>query len=350
MRQTHTFYVRGMHCNSCVVLTENELKNHKLVESAVADLKTCCITVSGDFGDKTTEELSREFSPLLEKHGYSLSPETSSVKSKAREERAGRWADFAIAFPAALGLIAFFVILQQLGILNFISVGEVNYATAFLLGAVASLSTCMIVVGALALSVSANYAKAGDKVRPQILFHISRLLAFFLLGGAIGAIGAAFQIGAFGMFLLTFIVALVMLILGINLLDVFPWAKRLQPTLPKFLSQRLLAVKKINQTITPVLLGAVTFFLPCGFTQAIQLYALTAGSFWTGAVTMFAFALGTLPALAILSFGSLGVSGKFQSSIFFKTAGLVVIFFALLTLLNSFAILGLMPPVFNFIV
>jgi sulfite exporter TauE/SafE len=206
----------------------------------------------------------------------------------------------------------------------------------------------MAVVGSLVLSVSANYAKEGDKVRPQVLFHVSRLVAFFILGGAIGVLGSAFQLGTAGTFLMSFIVALVMLVLGVNLLDVFPWAKKLQPTLPKFLSNHLLEVKKLNHTLTPVLLGIITFFLPCGFTQSMQLYALSTGSFFTGAMTMFVFALGTLPVLVLLSFGSLGIKDKVQSGVFFKTAGLVVIFFALLNLINSLVVIGFIPPVFNF--
>lgn len=338
--QTYTFHVHGMHCNACVVLTENELKDHALVEHAVADLKTCCVEVHGNFGGKTQEEVAAELSKVMEPHGYKISLE--------KEQKGVRWSDFKIALPVAIGFMAFFVILQKLGIVNLITTGEVNYGTAFLIGLVASVSTCMAVVGSLVLSVSANYAKEGDKVRPQVLFHIGRLVAFFILGGAIGALGSAFQLGATGTFLMSFIVALVMLVLGINLLDIFPWAKKLQPTLPKFLSSRLLEVKKLNHTLTPVLFGIVTFFLPCGFTQSMQIYALSTGSFLTGAMVMFVFALGTLPVLALLSFSSLAIKDKLQSGVFFKTAGLVVIFFALFNLINSLVIIGLIPPLFNF--
>ncbi|MBP6860160.1 MAG: sulfite exporter TauE/SafE family protein [Candidatus Pacebacteria bacterium] len=338
--KSYTFHVHGMHCNSCVVLTEGELKDHASVEHAVADLKTCCVEVRGDFGDKSHTEVAQELSPLLEKHGYKLSTE--------KEQKGVKWSDFGIAVPATLGFMAFFVILQKLGLVNLVSSGEVNYGTAFLIGLIASVSTCMAVVGSLVLSVSANYAKEGDKVRPQVLFHIGRLAAFFLLGGIIGAVGSAFQLGTVGIFVMTFVVALVMLILGINLLDIFPWAKKLQPTFPKFISNHLLEIKKVNHTLTPVLLGIVTFVLPCGFTQSMQLYSLTTGSFWGGATTMFVFALGTLPVLALLSFGSLGIRDKATSSVFFKTAGLVVIIFALMNLVNSFVIIGFIPPIFNF--
>lgn len=347
--KTYIFNVHGMHCNSCVALTESELKDHELVEHAIANLKTCCVEVRGDFGDKSEMEVARELSPLLEKHGYKLSME--------KEIKSIQWSDFKMAVPIALGFMGLFVILQKLGIVNLITSGEVDYGTAFLIGLVASVSTCAAVVGSLVLAVSANFAKENDptsprlrralQVRPQLFFHIGRLVSFFILGGIIGAVGSAFELGMTGAFLLSFIVAIVMLVLGINLLDVFPRVRKLQPTLPKFLSSHLLEVKKINHTLTPVLLGIVTFFLPCGFTQSMQLYALSTGSFLTGAMMMFLFALGTLPALALLSFTSLGMHDKIKSGIFFKTAGLVVIFFALFNLINGFVVIGVLPPIFN---
>ena len=98
----------------------------------------------------------------------------------------------------------------------------------------------------------------------------------------------------------------------------------------------------------PIAIGAATFFLPCGFTQSMQLYTLTTGSFWTGSLTMLAFALGTLPVLAIISFSSLSIRKNTSSGIFFKTAGLIVIFFGLFNLINALASTGIIPPIFNF--
>ena len=338
--QKHIFHVHGMHCNSCVVLTESELNELPHVDSAKANLKHCCVEVVGNFGDKSPETVAQELSEVLKKHGYTLSLE--------KENRVVKWSDFKIAVSIALGFVALFVVLQKIGIVNLVSSGDVSYGTAFVIGIIASLSTCMAVVGGLVLSVSANFAKEGDAIKPQILFHLGRLGSFFLLGGAIGALGSAFQLGGVGAFVLSFIVGLVMLVLGLNLLDIFPWTKKLQPTLPKFLSRHMLEVKRLNHTLTPLLLGIITFFLPCGFTQSMQIYTLSTGSFLIGAMIMFVFALGTLPMLALLSFTSLGIHDKIKSGIFFKTAGLVVIFFALFDLINSVVVIGVLPPIFNF--
>ncbi|MEK9183789.1 MAG: sulfite exporter TauE/SafE family protein [Patescibacteria group bacterium] len=340
MSKTYTFHVNGMHCNSCVTLIENELNEEvSEVSHARASLKYFSVEVTGNFGDKEPEHIARDLNEVLKPHGYILSLE--------KQRHLARWSDFYIALPIATAFIALFIILQKLGIVNLITTSDVSYSTIFAIGLIASVSTCMAVVGGLTLSMSANFAKEGDKVRPQVLFHAGRLISFFVLGGMIGALGSALQLGATSTFVLNFIVAIVLLILGINLLDAFPWAKKLQPTIPSFISKHIHGLKNMNHTLTPLLLGVATFFLPCGFTQSMQIYTLTTGNFWTGALTMSAFALGTLPVLSLLSFGSLGIHKKAQSKIFFKTAGLVVIFFGIFNLINAFVAAGIIPPIFN---
>jgi uncharacterized protein len=338
--KTYTFHVNGMHCNACVTLTESELSDLPEVSRAKSSLATRTVEVTGDFGDKEPEHIARDLSEVLKPHGYTLSLE--------KQHHPVRWSDFNIAIPVAGAFIAFFIILQKLGIVSLITSSEVSYGTAFIVGAIASVSTCMAVVGGLVLSMSANFAKEGDKVRPQVLFHLGRLVSFFLLGGLIGILGSAFQLGTMGTFVLSLIVALVLLILGINLLDVFPWAKRLQPTLPSFIGKRVHGLKNMNHILTPLLVGVATFFLPCGFTQSMQIYTLTTGSFMTGALIMFTFALGTLPVLALLSFSSLSIHKKAQSGIFFKSVGLIVIFFGIFNLINSLVAIGLIQPLFSF--
>ena len=338
--KTFTFHVNGMHCKACVVLTESELSDVPEVSKVKASLEHLNIEVTGDFGDKTAEHVASDLTEVLKPHGYTLSLE--------KQKHSVQWSDFSIAIPIAAAFVALFIILQKLGIVNLITTSNVSYGTAFVIGLIASVSTCMAVVGGLVLSMSANFAKEGDKVRPQVLFHIGRLVSFFLLGGAIGALGSAFQLGAVGSFILSFLVAIILLILGINLLDVFPWAKKLQPTIPAFIGKRVHGLKNINHTVKPLLIGVSAFFLPCGFTQSMEIYTLTTGNFLTGATTMFVFALGTLPVLAILSFSSLSIHKKAQSGIFFKSAGLIVIFFGIFNLINSLVGIGFIPPIFSF--
>lgn len=338
--KTITLHVTGMHCSACPVLIESELTDLPEISKAKASLKHHRVEVTGEFGDKTLEHISRDLTEILKQHGYAVSTE--------RQRHAVNWKDFTLATPIAGAFIALFIILQNLGIVNLVTTANVTYGTAFVIGLIASVSTCMAVVGGLVLSTSASFAKEGDKVKPQMFFHVGRLVSFFLLGGAIGALGSAFSLGATGTFVLSFLVAIILLILGLNLLDVFPWAKKLQPTLPSLIGRHVNELKSVNHTFTPLLLGAATFLLPCGFTQSMQIYTLTTGSFWTGALTMSAFALGTLPVLALLSFSSLTIHKKAQSGVFFKTAGLVVIFFGIFNLINSLVAAGFIAPLFSF--
>ncbi len=206
----------------------------------------------------------------------------------------------------------------------------------------------MAVVGGLLLSMSATFAKEGSGKKPQILFHIARIISFFLLGGLIGMLGSAFRLTSMASFIVAVVTGLVMLVLGLNLLDVFPWTKRLLPSMPRFISSRASGLSKYNGAITPLIVGVVTFFLPCGFTQSMQLVALSTGSFFAGGMTMLMFALGTFPVLALISFSSLSMKNSSKSGVFFKTAGLVVIMFAIFNIINSMAAVGFIPPVFSF--
>ena len=336
----HTFHVSGMHCNACILMTESELMDVPYITHAKTNLSRNSVEVTGDFGERSPEGIAEELTKVLIKNGYTL-----TVEKQAKDRG---WSDFKVAIPTALAFAVLFVVLQKVGLVNLITTSKVSLGTAFVIGIIASLSTCMAVVGGLLLSMSATFAKEGDKIKPQVLFHVGRLVSFFILGGAIGAIGSAFQLNGTGSFVLSVIVGLVMLILGLNLLDVFDWTKRLQPSMPKALSKYAFGVSKLNHTLTPLLVGIATFFLPCGFTQSMQIYALSTGSFLTGGLTMLFFALGTLPVLALISFSSFSIQNSSRAGIFFKTAGLIVIMFAIFNLINSLVVIGFIPPIFNF--
>ena len=338
--QKYTFHVHGMHCNACVLMIESELGDVPNITYVKSSLNNHSVEINGDFGNKTQEQIAEELTVPLKPHGYTISIE--------RRQHNAKWGDFKIVIPIAFGFAVLFVVLQKMGIVNLVSAGNVTYGTAFVIGIIASLSTCMAVVGGLVLSMSATFAKKDDTVRPQLMFHFGRIVAFFILGGVIGAIGSAFTLNTSATFILGLIIGIVMLILGINLLDTFDWVKKLQPSMPKFIAKHAHGVSKFNHTLTPLLVGIATFFLPCGFTQSMQLYTLTTGSFLQGGLTMFAFALGTLPVLALISFSSFSIQKSSNAGIFFKTAGLIVIMFAIFNLINSFVAIGVISPIFSF--
>ncbi len=338
--KTYTFYAKGMHCKACTLLVDSEIKNFSGIKSVTSDIETHTVKITGDFGDKSADVIAGELSALVEKYGYSISTKYEVVEKNL--------SDFKIAIPIALAVIFGFFALQKLGLVNLITSGTVSYGTAFLIGIIASLSTCAAVVGGLLLSMSATFAKEGSSARPQMMFHVGRLVSFFLLGGVIGFAGSAFQLNAMWSSILSFSVGIIMLIMGLNLLDVFDFVKKIQPSMPRFLSSRALAVSKTSNEVTPFLVGVATFFLPCGFTQSMQIYTLSTGSFWVGSLIMLSFALGTLPMLSLISFSSFSIGSGRKASVFFKTAGLIVVIFAILNLISGLVVIGIIPPIFNF--
>jgi sulfite exporter TauE/SafE len=159
-----------------------------------------------------------------------------------------------------------------------------------------------------------------------------------VLGLIGGAIGINFTLTA----ILGLMASLVMLLLGLNLVGVF---EKNRVALPGGVFNFFRRIEYKN--LTPLILGFATFFLPCGFTQSMQVSALSSGSFMSGLTIMFSFALGTLPMLAFLSFGSTSFAQGKHAPLFFKSVGIIVIGLGLFALLSGLASLGIINPIFN---
>jgi plastocyanin len=87
-----------------------------------------------------------------------------------------------------------------------------------------------------------------------------------------------------------------------------------------------------------LLLGAASFFLPCGFTQAVQVYALSTGSPVRAGLVMGMFALGTTPGL--MGAGALSSLARGQRATrVFRFVGVAVIAFAAVNLSGGMSLL-----------
>ncbi len=145
---------------------------------------------------------------------------------------------------------------------------------------------------------------------------------------------------------ITAVAAVVMLALGADMLKLLPKRlKKMMPTMPAFISRRVMRADSSMHPAAPLLLGAGTFFLPCGFTQALQLYALSAGSFGAGALIMGAFALGTVPALVALGWFADSWKGK-SGRFFFRLAGAALVVLGVINFGNGYNLMGL--PVLSY--
>src|ERR1035437_7131182 len=334
--QKYTFHISGVHCASCQILIGDILGDLKFIKQSKVDLKKETIDIETD-SDKTAEELVKILNDKLGSNGYKVSLEKEIQENKSNDVT---WK----AIPIGLAFLALFFLLQKSGILNFGISGKITPVTSFIIGLIASVSSCLVLVGGLILSLSAKAAQDenGSIKKPLFLFHAGRLISFALLGGVLGLIGRAIGINFIFSVILGLLASTIMILLGLNLLGIF---KKNKFTLP---SGIFLFFRKIEHaTITPILIGFGTFFLPCGFTQSMQVAALSSGSFISGLLIMLFFALGTLPMLTLLSFGSVPFTNSKHAPLFFKTAGVVIIGFGLIALLAGLTSLGIINPLFN---
>jgi sulfite exporter TauE/SafE len=214
----------------------------------------------------------------------------------------------------------------------------------FVIGLVASVSSCIAVTGGLLVAVAAKYNEANahltdvERLKPHLAFNVGRILSYTLLGGAIGALGSALTLSSELNGILTLAASGIMIILGLQMLKLVS-IRRIIPTLPTSFAHRIYDLAGRETTGAAFLLGASTFFLPCGFTQALQLYVLAKGTFATGALTMLAFVLGTLPALLSLSALSSFAKGAFQER-FLKFAGAAVVLLGFLNIQYGLVLAG----------
>lgn len=333
--KTYTFHVTGTHCASCKILIEDILNEQSFVKSARVNLKTETVEVETD-SDQTAEVLAQILTDKIKSNGYSLSAEKKIQENKSDNII---WK----AIPIGLGFLVLFFILQKSGILNLGIGGQTTPITSFIIGLIASVSSCLAIVGGLVLSLSAKISQDNvSDTKTFLLFHTGRLVSFAVLGGVLGLIGNAIGINFTFTAILGILASIVMLMLGLNLVGVFARNKiALHSGVFNFF-------RRIeHKTFTPLIIGFGTFFLPCGFTQSMQVVALSSGSFISGLFIMFAFALGTLPMLVLLSFGSASFAHSKHAPLFFKSAGIVVIGLGVFALLAGLAGLGIINPLFN---
>lgn len=333
--KNYKFYVTGTHCASCKILIEDILNEQPFVVKSNVNLKNETVEVEIN-AEQNIDEIATILTDKIKSNGYSLSVEKKLNKNKEDDVI---WK----AIPIGLVFLVLFFILQKSGILNLGIGGKTTPITSFIVGLIASVSSCLAIVGGLVLSLSAKISEDNiSDTKTFILFHTGRLVSFALLGGVLGLIGNAIGISFTFSAILGIVASIVMLLLGLNLVGVF---KKSNVTLPSGVFNFFRKVE--HKTLTPLIIGFATFFLPCGFTQAMQVAAISSGSFMSGLLIMFAFALGTLPVLSILSFGSASFAHGKHAPLFFKSAGVVVVGLGIFALLAGLAGLGVINPLFN---
>ncbi len=338
--------IDGMTCRSCEIIVERDFKKIPGVRKVDVDAHAGIARIVCDEG--STPDIERLQEALGDEQYVVRSfVETKKQHRDTRDEKSER-----PSFGRLIGLFALVFavgwLFSKIGLFRQSSqvAASIGFLTAVAIGLVAGTSSCLAVAGGLLLSTAAKYRERyGDaasiaRITPVVLFVTGRVLSYGILGGVIGFVGTSLAPSPLVTGALTLVAAVYMLIMGLDMLHVAPASlKRLLPRMPKFLSRRIMDAEGKEHPAMPFLLGAATFFLPCGFTQSLQLYALTTGSFIASALTLAGFAIGTAPALLALGWASISLKGK-AGKLFFQFSGAVVVVLGIWNIQNGLTIVG----------
>lgn len=208
---------------------------------------------------------------------------------------------------------------------------SMGYGILFLVGLFTSLH-CVAMCGGINLTVCMQYrSNEGErfgKLIPAALYNLGRVVSYTLAGGLAGAVGSVITLPGRAKGIVAVLSGLFMLIMGMNMIGIFPVLKKFNLRLPKFLGQ---SVYRNSNRKGPFIVGLLNGLMPCGPLQAMQLYALGTGSFAAGALSMFLFSIGTVPLM--FGFGALSsaLKGKYTHKIM-KAGSVLVIVLGLIML------------------
>ena len=236
-------------------------------------------------------------------------------------------------------IILLYYLLQHFGILNLLvpsmlADSQMSYGMLFIVGLLTSVH-CIAMCGGIHLSQcipSRNAENTSSSrinvIMPSVLYNAGRVVSYtavgFVLGGAgmilTGGSGSGMPLLLQGILKIT--AGLFMVIMGINMLGIFPALRKLQIRFPRK------SVIKINQKKRtekrPFVVGQLNGLMPCGPMQSMQIIALGSGNPISGALAMLMFSLGTVPLM--LGLGSLvSALGKKYTKLVMQTGAILVV-------------------------
>ncbi|WP_062293819.1 urease accessory protein UreH domain-containing protein [Demequina phytophila] len=318
-----TIPIAGMTCAACEGTVATAALSLPGVESAVADRRGGRLTLTGS-RLPSDGDLDR----ALADGPYSV----GTRPWLSREHRVWRDLALSVAGVGAIAILAWALGLDQRVQELTAGASAGSLVVVLGLGVAASVSTCMALVGGLVVSLAASVpsnATGLARMRPHLAFNAGRVVGFAVLGALVGAVGRTVAPSGLLLGLLVLAAAAVMAVVGVRLTGASPRLAAWQVSLPGRWGGWARADVGGAGVLRAMAVGAATFFLPCGFTQAVQLYALSTGSPVAGATVMAVFAVGTTPGL--LAAGAAASTAQHGSGRALRVVGVVVLAFALVT-------------------
>ncbi len=347
MKKT-TLHIQGMHCPSCDILVADKFKEVKGVKEVKANFRSQKAEVCYS-GRLDKNELNQKIQPF----GYQIVDHAEEVM--VQDPLSKRLTD-AGAIAIVLFILYFFA--QEFNLIpQFNGAVNLSLLTVFILGLIASTSTCMATSGALFMATVGKLNQDSSTTDSQnnlgssslmsaLTFNVGRILSYGFFGFVVGLVGktlvANFQLGSF----LTLFVSVIMILIGLDMAKLLPFSAVIGSSITKGIFKRLEGRLIKNPQKTSFFLGAITYLLPCGFTQAVQVYALGTADPFKSSLIMMIFALGTVPALMAMGYASSFTKSSLYPQ-FMKAVGVAVIMISLLNVSNFLAIYGVAPSFFT---
>ncbi|NPV92811.1 MAG: heavy metal transporter [Firmicutes bacterium] len=325
---TKKLYLTGMTCTSCETRIEKGLRKLPGVSRVSADYQRMQVEVEF-YGDQTDI---RKIVKTIENLGYEAS--TTEPPRKGSDTR------MLLGF-LVIAAAVYLIIKNTIGF-NFIPQIDqsMGWGLLFLAGLLTSLH-CVAMCGGIVISQTTQTdgnekSGIGGQLWPGLQYNLGRVMSYTLIGGLAGALGSTISFSGTARGAVAIVSGVLMFILGLNMLGIFRWTRRLPIRLPGWLGVKL---SRLSIGRRPFYIGLLNGLMPCGPLQAMQLYALGAGSFLAGAGSMLAFALGTVPLL--FTFGALNslLSARFTRGML-KASAVLVSVLGLVMLSRGLALSG----------
>jgi sulfite exporter TauE/SafE len=208
---------------------------------------------------------------------------------------------------------------------------------SFITGLTTGGISCLAIQGGLLASALPEDKSSKNKLKYVLIFLISKIIAYSLLGFLLGLFGSIFTISIKSYAILQIFIGIYLMVTAGRIMNLHPFFKYLAITPPKFIFRLAKNQSKNATYFTPSILGALTVFMPCGVTQAMMIVAIGTRNPITSAGIMFAFILGTFPVFFAL--GS-AFTLLLKKKVFSIIAGFIILIFGILALNSALILLN----------
>lgn len=196
---------------------------------------------------------------------------------------------------------------------------------AGLAGSFHCIGMCGGIVAAISLKDKDNALRG--RIGSQLFYNTGRVLTYTILGAIAGLIGSSLNLLAMKAVFRWFMAGANLLVIMVGLSSALGLGALNLSTLEgsgaRFLTAPLKRALAAHSPLASLPLGLVLGLLPCGLVYAPLLAAAGTGSPMTGAATMAAMGLGTVPVMLAFGTASSAISGKLRN-VMLRLAGVAL--------------------------